>query len=393
MSGQGRIIGVVTSARADFGLLRRLMAAIQAEPGLELVVYATGMHHSPRHGMTIAEVRDAGFSHCLIEVESWVDGDGPDQIATSMGRGLAGFAAAFAARRPHILVVLGDRYDMMPAALAALPFTIPVAHISGGEVTEGAIDESIRHAVTKLSHLHFPSTEDYGRRIRQLGEEAWRVTMSGQPGLDELADFTPDPRDAVLARFGLDPSRPVSLVTYHPETVRAEDSPKHVAQLLSAAQRVDSQILFTAPNSDPGSEAIRTAIEAYVATHPGCVFRESLGRTNYSHMLHHAQCMVGNSSSGLIEAASIPIPVVNIGDRQGGRLAPRNVILAKLGADSIATAWKRALDPAFRRSLSGMVNPYGDGKAIARIVERLKSVALDQRLITKHFQDWRENPA
>lgn len=382
-----RRIGIVTSARADFGLLRGLMDAVRAAPTLELIVYATGMHHSRAHGYTLDEVKAAGFAESIVEVPSFQGGDSPEAVAATMAAGVSGFAAAFARRRPDILVVLGDRYDSYPAALAALPFTIPVAHISGGESTECLIDEAIRHSLTKLAHVHFPSHEVYARRIRQMGEEAWRVTLSGQPGLDALIAFRSAPREKIIRGLGLDPKRPVSVLTYHPETLAANNSADAIAAVLQAAAEIDSQIVFTAPNADTGNAPIRDAITAFAASHPECVYRESLGRDLYLELLNHADCMVGNSSSGIVEAASFKLPVVNIGDRQKGRLADRNVIACAGDAASIAAAWRRALDPAFRAGLAGLVNSYGDGRAVPRILAVLKSVALDRRLIVKTFAD------
>ena len=382
-----RRIGIVTSARADFGLLRDLMCAVQTEPELELIVYATGMHHSRAHGHTLDEVKAAGFSESIIEVPSFQDGDSPQAVAQTMAAGVSGFAAAFAQRRPHILVVLGDRYDAYPAALAALPFAIPVAHISGGESTEGLIDEAIRHSLTKLAHLHFPSHEVYARRIRQMGEEPWRVTLSGQPGLDAIVSFRPRPRADVIGGLGLDPKRPVSLLTYHPETLAADKTADAVAAVLKAAAEIDSQIVFTAPNADTGNAPIREAIGAFAASRPGCVYRESLGRDLYLELLAHADCIVGNSSSGIVEAASFKLPVVNIGERQKGRLADQNVIHCAGDTAAIAAAWRRALNPAFRAGLAGLINSYGDGRAVPRILAVLKSAALDRHLIVKCFAD------
>jgi UDP-hydrolysing UDP-N-acetyl-D-glucosamine 2-epimerase len=383
-----RTIGIVTSARADFGLLRRLMAQVAASPELELIVYATGMHHSSEHGHTIDEVRAASFGDAVIEVPFWRSGDGPADIAAAMGRGTVAFAEEFGKARPDILVVLGDRYDSYPAALAALPFALPIAHISGGELTEGLIDEAIRHSFTKLAHLHFASTEDYARRICQLGEEPWRVVVSGQPGLDEMAAFVPAPKAEVYARLDLDPSRPVTLVTYHPETLTAEGSASAIAELLAAAGEIRGQIVFTAPNADTGNRPILEAIEAFCADRPGILFRTSLGRNLYMEMLAHADCMVGNSSSGLVEAATFRLPVVNIGERQAGRLAPANVIHAVTERSAIATAWTRALDAEFRASLADLVNPYGDGRAVERIVARLVAQKLGPELLLKRFTDY-----
>ncbi|WP_460019624.1 UDP-N-acetylglucosamine 2-epimerase [Magnetospira thiophila] len=382
-----RCIGIATSSRADFGLLRGLMGAVKTHPALSLIVYATGMHHSSAHGATLSEIRDAGFEDVLVEVPTWSPGDNDQSVAHQMARGVAGFADAFAARRPDILVVLGDRFDVFPAALAALPFTLPVAHISGGDVTEGAIDDAIRHSLTKLSHLHFATNALSAQRIRQLGEEPQRIFVSGQPGLDAVRHFVPLSREALASRLELDPNRPITLCTFHPETLAPDQSVGTITALLSAAAQVDSQIIFTSPNSDPGSEAIRTAILADCAARPDHVFRTSLGRELYWHALANVDCMIGNSSSGLTEAVSFHLPVVDIAGRQQGRFAPENVISCTGETASIVAAWRRALTSEFRGSLADVVNPYGDGHAVERILDVLISVPLDHRLVAKRFAD------
>lgn len=389
-AGRNRTIGVVTSARSDFGLLLGLLRAIVDHPRLDLVLYVTGMHHSREHGHTIDEVRACGFASYIVNVPSFQGSDTAQAIAASMAAGLGGFASEFGRARPDILVILGDRYDSYPAAMAALPFAIPVAHISGGELTQGAIDDAIRHCFTKLSHLHFPSHPDFARRLRQMGEEPWRIVLSGQPGLDALRSFPFLPRDQVIAGLGLDPAAPVSILTFHPETLHAGESARDIAELVKAAALVRTQLVMTAPNADTGNDAIRTALTALARTRSGCVYRENLGRDLYLNVLNHADCMVGNSSSGLIEAASFKLPVVNIGDRQKGRLAPENVIHCPTRADDIATAWNRALSAQFRQGLATLENPYGDGRAVSRIVSTLVDVPLDEKLIVKGFVDWSE---
>jgi UDP-hydrolysing UDP-N-acetyl-D-glucosamine 2-epimerase len=382
-----RSIGIVTSSRADFGLLRGLMTAVRDTPELDLLVYATGMHHSRPHGHTLDEVIAAGFAPYLLEVPVIPTDDGPAAISNAIGQAISRFAAVFAVRRPDLLVVLGDRYDALPAALAALPFALPVAHLCGGDVTEGAIDDAIRHTLTKLAHLHFPQLEIHAARLRGMGEEAWRVIVAGQPGLDEVVAFRPAPRNEVLSALGLNPARRVSLLTYHPETLAADGTAIAAAAVLEAARNIDSQIVITAPNSDTGNAPIRSAVEAFAKGRPDCVYRQSLGRRLYLEMLNHADAMVGNSSSGIIEAASFRLPVVNVGERQRGRFAPANVISCAGDADSVTAAWKRALDPAFRSSLADLNNPYGDGRSVERVLATLATVPLDRRLIVKRFVD------
>lgn len=382
-----RFIGVVTTARSDYGPLLPLLHAFRERSDVDLQIYAGGTHFSAVNGYSIMEV-EAEFGDCTIRVPCEIKGDAPADIARAMADVLAGYAQVFAAKRPDILVVLGDRYDMIPVTLAAVPFNIPVAHLSGGELTEGVIDDAIRHAVTKLSHLHFPTTEAYGQRIAQLGEEAWRIHVVGEPGLDLLRTMKRLPKVEVYGEFGFDPELPLSIFTYHPETIDFEDVPAHIAEILAGANLVtDAQILFTHPNSDTGSSHIVEAIHSYARRRERCMVAPSLGKRRYFQFLGHCDCLVGNSSSGIIEAASFHLPVVNIGTRQAGRIEPRNVITVPTRRDAIADAWRRALSANFRADLGDLENPYGDGRSSERIAEILANVPLSRDLFRKKFID------
>lgn len=381
-------IAVVTSARSDFGLLQPVIAALMADPAFSVTVFPTGMHHSRIHGHTIDEVRATVPFARLHELPVWRDDNSAAAAGHLMASALDAFTTAFAAANPDLLLVLGDRFDMFPAVLAALPLKIPVAHISGGEITEGVIDDAVRHAVTKLSHLHFPSQKAYAERLGRMGEEAWRVTVTGEPGLDVISDFPFRPRAEVLGEINLDPARPLSIVTCHPETMAQTNTGPLIEAVLAAAGQVDSQILITYPNGDPGSDVIIEAIERFRDGRPGCAVRPSLGRHRFLDVLNQCVCMIGNSSSGLVEAASFALPVVNIGLRQAGRLAPRNVInLPEFTPQTVLAAWLRAIDPAFRAGLVGMENPYGDGHAVERIMKVLRDMPPDQKLLCKKFED------
>jgi UDP-hydrolysing UDP-N-acetyl-D-glucosamine 2-epimerase len=316
-----------------------------------------------------------------------IDDDAPAAVAAATGRGVAGFGAEFARRRPDLLVVLGDRYEMLGAALAALPFGLPVAHLHGGEVTEGAIDEQIRHAITKLAHLHFPAAEPYAARVRQLGEEAWRVHCCGAPGLDRLRARATLSREALGQRLGRPLGRPTLLVTFHPETLAAADVPRHAEELTAALEKVDGEIVATAPGADTGHRAISAALERLAGRRPATQVVTTLGDDVYCSLLREADVMVGNSSSGLIEAPTFGLPVVNVGDRQRGRLRAANVLDTGHDREAIAEAIRQALDPAFRRRLAGLVNPYGDGHAAPRIARILREVELGPRLVRKRFAD------
>jgi UDP-hydrolysing UDP-N-acetyl-D-glucosamine 2-epimerase len=381
-----RAIGVVTVARSDYGHLRPVLEAIRATPGLELRLFAAGAHLSSGLGETVRAIEGDGFpiaERVAIPVES----DAAADLAAAAGAGLAGFARAFARHRPDLVVVLGDRLEMLSAAVAALPLTIPVAHVHGGEVTEGAIDEQIRHAITKLSHLHFPAAEPFARRILQMGEEPWRVHCVGAPGLDRLPRLAVLSRADLAARVGLPLRTPTLLVTLHPVTLEAEDTGAHVEELAEALARTDGDVIITSPGADTAYRTITRRLEALAATRPGTRFVASLGEDAYCSLLRLADVMVGNSSSGLIEAPSFALPVVNIGRRQHGRLRAANVVDVGHGREEILAGLRRALDPAFRRGLAGLRNPYGDGHAAPRIVRVLAEVALGRRLVQKRFVD------
>jgi UDP-N-acetylglucosamine 2-epimerase (non-hydrolysing)/GDP/UDP-N,N'-diacetylbacillosamine 2-epimerase (hydrolysing) len=304
-----------------------------------------------------------------------------------MGIGTLGFAQAYARSRPDILLVLGDRFEMHAAAVAALPFKIPLAHIHGGEVTQGAIDESLRHAITKMSHLHFVATEEYARRVRQLGEEPWRITVSGAPALDNL-QTVPLLSGAELAeRCGVRVGEGFLLATYHPVTLEYESTERQAAEFLAALEASERPVLFTMPNADTRGRSIRQMILRFVAEHPTSQAVENLGVQGYFSAMARASAMVGNSSSGVVEAASFKLPVVNVGNRQQGRVMARNVICVECQREKIAQGIATATSSEFRSGLDGLVNPYGDGRAAERIVERLRGAEIDDRLVIKRFCD------
>lgn len=386
-AGPRRRIGVITVARSDYGLLRPVLQRILAAADLELQLLVSGMHLSPEFGSTVQEIEADGFP-IAERIEMLLSSDRPEGIARAMGLGAIGFAQAYARSRPDLLLFLGDRFEVHAAAAAALPFGIPLAHIHGGEVTEGAIDEAFRHSLTKMAHLHFASTELYARRILQLGEEPWRVTVSGAPGLDNLRGMQPLERPALEALLGLELAEPPLLVTFHPVTTEVQRTGEHVDALLAALARAGRKVVFTHPCADAGGRLIIQKIQAFVAAHPGqAALTANLGTRSYFGLMALAAAMVGNSSSGIIEAASFELPVVNIGTRQRGRVRGANVIDVDGGVEAIAAAIDRAISPAFRAGLRGMVNPYGDGRAAERIVERLQRVPLDERLLVKKFVD------
>jgi len=381
-----RAIGVVTVARSDYGHLTPLLQALHAAPDVELLVYIAGSHLAARFGRTASLVEDDGWD-IAARVDMDIDDDAPGAIAAATGRGVTGFAREFARRAPDILVVLGDRYEMLSAAVAALPFALPVAHLHGGEVTEGAIDEQIRHAITKLAHLHFPAAEPYAERVRQLGEEAWRVHCCGAPGLDRLQAQATMSREALAERLELGLGHPTMLVTFHPETLAAADVPRQVGELAAALEGLPGDLVITAPGADTAHRAVTTALQALAVRRPATRLVAALGDETYCSLLQVADVMVGNSSSAIIEAPTFGLPAVNVGDRQRGRLRAANVIDVGHDRAAIGAAIRRALDPGFRKSLAGLVNPYGDGHAAPRIARVLQEVELGPRLVRKRFVD------
>jgi UDP-hydrolysing UDP-N-acetyl-D-glucosamine 2-epimerase len=388
MTVRPRTIGIVTVARSDYGIYQPLLQAISQEQALRLWIYAGGMHLSKRHGSTLRMIKQDGFEIAGRANFSLPESESPAEIAIAMGRGVSAFARAFAARRPDLLVVLGDRYDMHAAALAALPMKIPVAHIHGGELTEGAMDDALRHCITKLSHLHFPSTAEYARRIRQLGEPSWRITRCGAPALDRLRHFKPLSQAELEKRFDLDLSSPVLLATFHPVTLEYENTAMDLAEFLGAIS--DSQIpaVFTLPNADTHGRIITSAVRTFISKNPKHRLVENFGADAYFSMMHIAAAMVGNSSSGIIEAPSFGLPVVNVGNRQRGRVRAKNVIDVPPQRKRILAAIRRATGPAFQAARKrSKRNPYGDGQASRRIVKRLCDVEIDDRLLSKRFND------
>lgn len=376
----------MTVARSDWGLYLPVLERIRDDPELELVVLAGGTHLAGEFGATADEIEADGFE-IDERVETVDEEDTPLGVARGMSRGTAGFAAAYERLRPDLVLVLGDRFEMHSAAVAAVPFRLPVAHIQGGELTQGAIDEQFRHSITKLAHLHFPSTEVYARRLRQLGEEPWRVVLTGAPAIDNLLRREPLSHPELERRFGLVLEEGTLLVTFHPVTLEFDDTPRQLDELLAALAETGRRLVFTFPNVDTSGRVVIERLKAFVGEYERAHFVPNLGSQAYLSLLREVAAMVGNSSSGIIEAASFELPVVNVGTRQEGRLRPRNVIDVGYGREEIAAGLRRALSAEFRESLLGLENPYGDGGAAERIAAALKSVELGPKLIVKRFRD------
>ncbi len=386
-----RKIAIVTVARSDFGIylpiLRKLSDSTWAEP----LLIAAAAHLSARHGRTIHWIEQEGFP-VSAEVPTSDDTQSPLGVGRACGQAVAGFAEAIAALHPDMLMLLGDRFEMHAAAVAAVPFALPIIHLHGGETTEGAIDECYRHSLTKMSHVHFASTRTYADRILQMGEDPKRVFVSGAPGLDTLAELDRLSWSELQERVGIELDQSPLAVTFHPETISDLTPRQQLLPLLETLAKTTRPLVISRPNADPGNETITAMWEEFVARRSSqAALLANLGSTAYFSLLHHAAAMIGNSSSGIIEAASFGLPVVNIGDRQKGRIRAHNVIDVPCRHPEIQSAMTWACDPKTRESLQGMTNPYGDGQASQRIVSALASLDCCSALIKKPFFDQPES--
>jgi len=381
-----RKIAVITGTRAEYGLLYWVTKEIHETPELELQLIVTGMHLSPEFGLTVREIEKDGFP--IVErVEMLLSSDTEVAITTSMGLGMIGFAKTYDRLKPDIVLVLGDRFEISAAVSAAAPFGIPVAHIHGGESTEGVMDELFRHAITKMSSIHFTSTPKYAERIIQMGEQPERVFCFGAPGLDSIHKLKLLEKQELANELKLPVERQWGVLTYHPVTHENNSGRNHVETLLNVVEGFSELYwILTLPNADTGSRAIIKVVEKFVHNNSGmaCLF-SSLGQLRYLSLLKNAAIMVGNSSSGLIEAPSLELPVVNIGDRQKGRIRAANVIdVPVCDQNEIETALNKAVSKDFKESIKGLKNPYGEGHTSEKIVEILRTVSLSN-LSKKEF--------
>lgn len=382
-----RKICVITGTRADYGLLYWLMHEIDDDPILQLQVVATGMHLAPEYGLTVGAIEADGFS-IDARVEMLVSSDTPVGMAKSTGLGVIGFADVFARLQPDIVVLIGDRFEMFAAAQAALVARLPMAHIHGGELTLGAIDDTLRHCMTKMSHFHFVSSEPYRERVIQLGERPERVFNVGAPGLDHVTRLKLLSRDELENELGWGFGQLNFIVTYHPATLEPEEPEAATISLLEALDAFPhAKLVITAPNADAGGRSIRKLLEGYAAERADRVlFETSLGQVRYLSTLKLVDAVIGNSSSGIIEAPLFRTPTVNIGNRQDGRLKAQSIIDCAKDKNSIVQAIQAVLDKEFQQSLQDVVSLYGAGNASVAIMEYLKNVPLDQ--VVKRFYDY-----
>ena len=379
-------ICVVSGTRADYGLLYWLMDEIKSSSHFELQLIVTGMHLNESYGSTWTTIRDDGFN-ISAKIQLPLEDDTPKGIARATGDALTRFAGTLDELKPDLVIVLGDRYEALATATAACILCIPIAHFHGGETTEGAFDESFRHAITKMSYLHFTSAEEHRRRVIQLGENPDRVFNVGAMGLDNIEQLELLDRDDFEQSIDFSLKQQNVLVTFHPVTLEAETG-SQFSELLNALHSFpDLGIIFTKPNSDTGNQAISEKIDAFVTAHPDrSIAHTSLGQLRYLSALKHVDAIVGNSSSGLIEAPCFFIGTVNIGNRQKGRLAGESVIHCKCSQQEITCAIQKALNQEFLLGLRKTSNPYGTAGAAKRSITILESQPLNGH-VKKSFFD------
>ncbi len=380
-----RTIAAVTGGRWDWSLLLPVIGALKAQSDVRVILYTTGGHGSEKFGKSTAAIEQSGWQ--INAVIPCPDGDTPVAVAQAMGGITAEVGKQLSQDRPDLLLLIGDRFEIHAAGVAAVPLGIPIAHVHGGDVTLGSIDEQYRPSLTKLAALHFPTTPDAAARIIQMGEEPWRVNTVGAPALDGIQATPRLTRSELEQRYGINLAPPVVLVAIHPVTTSPEETNALVAATMGALTHFPNlRVVFSYPNSDPGHERIISAIEECVRQRPGTSRVKSFGAQGFWSLFACVNAFVGNSSSGIIEAASFQLPVVNIGTRQDGRVRAANVIDVAATVDAVVAGIKRALSADFRTALRDLTNPYGDGHAGQRIASALSRVDL-KRLLPKRFYE------
>ncbi len=385
-----RKICVVTTTRADYGLLYWLIKEIAEDPELELSLIATGMHLSSEFGMTVREIEKDGF-HIDRRIEMLLSSSSERGIVKSMGVAMISFADALKEIAPDIIVILGDRFEIVPVAMASVVFKIPVAHIHGGETSQGAIDEAFRHSVTKMASIHFPATETYRNRIIQMGESPDLIFNLGAPGIDSIYILPLLDKLELAESLQFSLQGTVAMVTFHPVTTESGTALLQVENMLKAIEDAGIRAIFTKANADADGSIINGRLAEFCQNRPdNFKLFDNLGQTRYLSCMKNLDLMLGNSSSGIIEAPSFRLPVVNIGDRQKGRMRAPNVIDVGNSVAEIRGGITRALSNDFRTSIKDIENPYDrfrDGQTSHRIMQVLKTVELSENLIKKKFRD------
>ncbi len=382
MATAKRKIAVVTSSRADYAHVRWLLHELARHPGIALQVLAVGPHLSPTFGHTGKSVTKRQ-TFAVEQIECLLDSDTDVGMAKTIGIATLGFADVLARLRPDILVLIADRYEMLAPAAAALALRIPAAHIEGGEITVGAIDDTVRNALTKMSHLHFACTRKAAQRIRNMGEEPWRITFSGSLSLDALRRERLLSQTELEKQLGFGVDRNSVVCVYHPVTMLGNTAPE-AGEIYAALKPRANPVVFVYPNADAGSRELIRRAEEFVMANPNCRVLVNLNHVTYLSLLKHSGALLGNSSSGIIESTSLGVPVVNIGLRQLGREHAANVIDVPAKRKAIEAALNKALSPRFRSSIQRLENLYGEGNAALIISRVLANTPVGQKLLFKH---------
>ncbi|AEA44169.1 UDP-N-acetylglucosamine 2-epimerase [Fluviicola taffensis] len=376
-------IAVFTGARSEYGPLKPLLSAFQEDPYFDMELIVAAGHLSPSQGNTISEIEKDGFP-IGIRIHNMLEENNASAISISNGQLQIELAEYLNQCNPDLVIVLGDRSELVAVVSTALFQSIPVAHLSGGEVTEGATDNQIRHAVTKMSHIHFPTTEIYGENIRKMGEEDWRICVAGEPGLDDVLHLVVPTEKEFRTHYGIPENTPFILSTFHSETINQTINKAFISELIDKlCSLTNYHLLFTAANTDVGGIEINETLLKTSQSNPRVSFVESLGKTNYYAAQHYASCMLGNSSSGLIEAQSFQIPVVNVGSRQQGRLRNPNSVDVAVDVNKVIGAVQFVSSEEFKDQYIGKPNLFGDGRASERILQFLKTIDWNNLLLKK----------
>lgn len=387
MVNNKKIIGIISVGRTDYSFFKPILKEIAKSDIFEYCLIVMGMHLSHEFGLTYKEIEKDGFN-INEKIEITLSSNTPEGTAKTTGLAILALTSVFSKNIVDLLLVIGDRFETLGAVCAAIPYNIPIAHVSGGDLTEGVIDEQIRHAITKISHIHFPSNELSAKRIIQMGEEPWRVFNVGSPSIDMIKSTEFYSKREFYRLFYLDPSKRLFLVTFHPVTLETEDTEYHMRNSVEALKSFDASMIITYPNSDTGSRTIIEYFQEFGEENRNVRFIKNLGVRAYYSAMKYADAMIGNSSSGIIESATFKLPVVNIGNRQKNRLAGRNVINSTYSSRDIIKKTELSLSRPFKNSLKNLKNPYGNGNSSKKIVNILKQILLKKSvkvLITKKF--------
>lgn len=382
-----KTIGIVTTTRADYGIWKPLLAKLFALDDFDVKLIVSGTHLSPKHGYTITEIQQDNFPiHYTLELA--LETSSATDISQTMAQILSKFSMYLENTSLDLLLVLGDRYEILSFCIAAVNANLPIAHLHGGELTEGAVDDCIRHSITKLSHLHFTSTEQYRNRVIQMGENPKLVFNTGALGIDNIVTTPLLSKEELSLSLNIDLTQPFSLVTFHPVTLESSNLSDQLDALFSAIASFPTiTFIFTYANADKDGDRINTSIDHFVATQKNCHVFPSLGMLRYLSACKYAEFVLGNSSSGILEVPCFHIPTINIGNRQKGRIQAKSIINCAPTTESIQNAILKAQSQSFRKSLGAVTNPYGDGHAADRMIDILRNELSSSLSTTKTFYD------